>query len=172
MDEVQLALNDTTHERLAKEYGIKGRSILASIPSISFPESFPFNFMHLIWENLIPNFICFWTGEFKELDHEDADYVITLHVWNTIGKEMAACGSTIPSAFGAQVPNIATHQMQMSAEMWSNWTLSITPIVLKGRFKEGKYYKHFMRLVKLLNLCLQFKISEEMLDQINKGFRA
>ena len=81
MDKVQLAPNHTTHEKLAKEYSIKGRCILASIPSISFPESFPFDFLHLIWENLIPNLICFWTGEFKELYHKDVNYVIAPHCW-------------------------------------------------------------------------------------------
>src|SRR5271169_516685 len=80
-DAVQLAPNGATREVLAKKYGIKGRCILASIPSISFPESFPFDFMHLIWENLVPNLICFWIGEFKDLDHEDADYVIAPHIW-------------------------------------------------------------------------------------------
>ena len=108
-DAVQLAPTNAVCEALAKKYGIKGRCILASIPSISFPESFPFDFMHLIWENLIPNLISFWISKFKDLDHEDADYVIEPHIWTKIGIETAACGATIPSAFRAQVPNIVTH---------------------------------------------------------------
>ena len=108
-DAIQLALSDAACKVLAKKFGIKGRCVLVSIPSISFPKSFPFNFMHLIWKNLIPNLISFWTGEFKDLDHEDADYVIAPHIWTKIGKKTAACGAAIPSAFRAQVPNIATH---------------------------------------------------------------
>ena len=100
-DTVQLVLSDAACEALVKKFGIKGRCVFASIPSISFPESFPFDFMHLIWENLIPNLISFWTGEFKDLDHEDADYVIAPHIWTKIGKETAACGATISSAFRA-----------------------------------------------------------------------
>ena len=69
--DVEMAPNNATHERLAKEYGIKGIPMLSSISSISFPSSFPFDFMHLIWENLIPNLIEFWIGEFKDLDHQD-----------------------------------------------------------------------------------------------------
>jgi hypothetical protein len=168
--EVEMAPNNVTHERLAKTYGIKGIPVLSSISSISFPSSFPFDFMHLIWENLIPNLIDFWTGTFKDLDHEGKGYVIEPHVWNEIGATTAACGATIPATFGAAVPNIATKQSQMNAEMCSNWTLFIAPVVLRGRFKKPQYYKHFMRLVELLKFCLSFEISDAMLNQIDKGF--
>ena len=63
-------------KELAKRYGIKGVPILSCVSSISFPSSFPFDFMHLIWENLIPNLIEFWTGVFKDLDHDGKDYII------------------------------------------------------------------------------------------------
>jgi hypothetical protein len=58
----------------------------------------------------------------------------------------------------------------MNAEMYTNWTLFIALIVLHGRFKKPRYYKHFMQLVKLLKLCLAFEISEVMLNQIDEGF--
>ena len=170
--DIEMAPNNATHERLAKEHGIKGIPVLSSISSISFPSSFPFDFMHLIWENLIPNLIEFWTGEFKDLDHQGEGYFIEPHIWNEIGAATAACKATIPSAFGAPVPNIATKRSQMSAEMYANWTLYIAPIVLHGRFKSHQYYRHFMQLVELLNLCLAFEISEAMLDQIDEGFRS
>ena len=116
--------------------GIKGIPVLSCISLLFFPSSFPFNFMHLIWENLIPNLILFWTGEFKDLDHQNKSYVIAPHIWNAVGVTTAASGVTIPAAFGASVPNIVTKQSQMSAEMYSNWTLYIAPIVLRGRFKK------------------------------------
>lgn len=129
--------------------------------------------MHLIWENLIPNLIDFWTGNFKNLDHEDEAYFIEPHIWNEIGAATVASKATIPSAFGAPVPNIAAKQCQMSAEMYANWTLYIAPIVLPwhGRFINAQYYQHFMQLVELLKLCLALEISEAMLDQIDEGFR-
>ncbi|KAF7761749.1 hypothetical protein Agabi119p4_9741 [Agaricus bisporus var. burnettii] len=167
---VQSAPNKATSEKLAKEFGIKGTPILSTISSISFPSSFPFDFMHLIWENLIPNLILFWTASFKELDHEGQDYVISPHIWNEIGTTTAACKPMIPSAFGAPVPNIATQRSQMTSEMYSNWTLFIAPIVLRGRFKKDIYYKHFMKLIDLLKLCLALEITEGDLDVIEKGF--
>ena len=169
--DIEMAPNKATYERLAKEYGIKGIPVLGSLSSISFPSSFPFDFMHLIWENLIPNLIEFWTGNFKDLDHEDEDYYIEPRIWDEIGAATAACKATIPAVFGAPVPNIATNQSPMSAEMYANWTLFIAPIVLRGRFKSARYYRHFMRLVEVLKLCLAFEITEEMVDQIDKGFQ-
>ena len=169
--DIEMIPNRATHERLAKEYGIKGIPVLGSLSSISFPSSFPFDFIHLIWENLIPNLIEFWTGNFKDLDHKDEDYYIKPRIWDEIGAATAACKATIPAVFGAPVPNIATNQSPMSAEMYANWTLFIAPIVLRGRFKSARYYRHFMRLVEVLKLCLAFEITEEMVDQIDKGFQ-
>jgi len=132
---VEMAVTNVECDRRAKRYGIKGVPVLSCISSISFPSSFPFNFMHLIWENLIPNLIEFWTGTFKDMSHEGEEYVIEENTWKEIGAATAACGATIPSAFGAPVPNIATKRYTMSAEMYANWTLFITPIVLHGRCK-------------------------------------
>jgi hypothetical protein len=169
---VELAPDNATRDRLAKKYGIKGIPVLGSISSISFPSSFPFDFMHLIWENLIPNLIDFWTGKFKKLNHENEGYFIDNRIWIEIGAATAACGATIPAAFGAPVPNIATKRHLWNAEMHANWTLYIAPIVLRGRFQRPQYYQHFMQLVELLKLCLAFEISEAMLNQIEEGFQS
>ena len=96
---VEMAPNNSMHEQLAKWYGIKGIPVLSSISLLSFPSSFPFDFIHLIWENLIPNLILFWTGEFKDLDHQDKSYVTAPHIWNMVGITTAACGATIPAVF-------------------------------------------------------------------------
>ncbi len=169
---VEMASKNPVHEELAKEYGIKGTPVLSILSSLSFPLSFPFNFMHLVWENLIPNLILFWTAKFKDLNHEGKSYVIAPHIWSEVGAMTAKCSTTIPAVFGASVPNIAMKQSQMTAEMYANWTLYIALIVLHGRFEKDKYYKHFMQLVKLLKLCLLFEIDETMLNQIDEGFKS
>jgi hypothetical protein len=51
------------------------------------------------------------------------------------------------------------------------WSLFIAPIVLKDRFPEDRYYKHFCSLVRILNLCLQFEISDEDISEIELGIR-
>ncbi|XP_006456624.1 hypothetical protein AGABI2DRAFT_122508 [Agaricus bisporus var. bisporus H97] len=169
--EVEMAANDAASRRLSQEYGIKGTPILSTISSVSFPTSFPFDFMHLIWENLIPNLILFWTGSFKELDHRDQDYVISAGDWAAIGKATAESRSTIPSAFGAPPPNIATQRSQMTSEMYCNWTLFIATVVLRGKFRNSAYDKHFMNLVELLMSCLALEIDEQELEEIERGFQ-
>ena len=102
---VEIASTSTEHKWLAKKYGINGIPLLNCI---SFPSLFLFDFMHLIWQNLIPNLIEFWTASFKDLTHAGRDYVIEQHVWEEVGAAIAASGATILSAFGALVPDIAT----------------------------------------------------------------
>jgi hypothetical protein len=71
---VQDAPSDTEAIRRSRAYGIKGVPALSYLKSLSFPLSFPYDFMHLIWENCIPNLILLWTGEFKGLDEGVEDY--------------------------------------------------------------------------------------------------
>jgi hypothetical protein len=167
-EEVQLCASG--EDGLAKLYGIKGMSILFHLPSIQFPNSFPYDFMHLVWENLIPNLVLWWTKGFKALDQGSETYEISKHVWEAIGEATAASGSNIPSAYGVCVTNIAKDRSYYSAEMWSFWTLYLGPVLLWGRFQRQKYFAHFVRLVHLLNICLQFEITDEEVNNLHQGF--
>jgi hypothetical protein len=77
---VQYTSTNVDYEGLATKYSIKGLPLLSTLSSLSFPVSFPYDFMHLIWTNLIPNLICFWTGNFKDISHQDEGYVLALMV--------------------------------------------------------------------------------------------
>jgi hypothetical protein len=166
--EVQSASSNA--DRLAKKYGIKGAPILSYLPSLTFPTSFPYDFMHLIWENLVKNLVLHWTGSFKGLDDGAESYSFPKAIWQAIGEATAAAGSSIPSAYGSRVPNISTHSSQCSAEMWSFWTLYLGPVLLRRRFQHAKYYTHFVHLVRLLNMCLQFEITDDDVEEIRVGF--
>jgi hypothetical protein len=126
--------------------------------------------MHLIWENLIPNLILLWTGDFKGLDEGNEEYEFAPKVWQTIAAAGAATGSTIPSSFSARVPNLTTNKSSCSAEVWSFWTLYLGPVLLQRRFRRERYYKHFLRLVKLLHMCLQFETATDEIQKIREGF--
>ncbi|RXW12694.1 hypothetical protein EST38_g13161 [Candolleomyces aberdarensis] len=125
--EVQFAATTAESERLATAYGIKGLPILSTLPSLSFPTSFPYDFMHLIFENVMKNLILLWTGDFKGLDEGTGSYVLEKQVWEAIGAATAASGSTIPSAFAARAPNIADEKSSMTADMWSFWLQYLGP---------------------------------------------
>jgi len=126
--------------------------------------------MHLIWENLIPNLVLLWTSEFKGLDKGTEEYELAPKVWQAICAAGAAAGSTIPSTFGARTPSIATNKSACSAEVWSFWTLYLGPILLRQRFHRQRYYNHFVKLVKLLHMCLQFEITTDEVQTIREGF--
>jgi hypothetical protein len=99
--EVQAAKTTAERQQLSKQYGINGIPLLCRLSSISVPESFPFDFMHEIWENLVKNLIALWTNDFKGLDEGTGDYHISRADWKTIGEESKASSDSIPLAFGA-----------------------------------------------------------------------
>ena len=169
-EEVQIAVTNDNAEDRGKAYGVKGLSIFFYLSSISFPISFPYDFMHLIWENLIPNLVLLWTASFKDLDQGSGLYELPQTVWEAIGRATADSGSHIPSAYGSRLPNIAKHKSFYSAEMWSFWAMYLAPVLLQRRFQRPKYYAHFIRLIHLLNLCLQFEIMAEEIEEIRYGF--
>ena len=126
--------------------------------------------MHLIWTNLIPNFILFWTGAFKDLVHTDGNVLADV-TWELIGKTTEEAGATISTSFGSQLPNIAQERVYLTAEMRSIWTMLYAPILLKGRFQNNQLYKHFIDLVCLLKLCLEFELSGDQVNELEEGFK-
>lgn len=127
--------------------------------------------MHLFWENLLPNLVQLWTGEFKGLDVGREDYILDKDVWSAIGTATAQAGDTIPSPFGPRLPNIATERGRYTADMWSFWTLYLGPALLHRKFKHAKYYAYFVELVRLLNICLQYELSADDIETLRVGFR-
>ena len=71
--EVVLATTNGKEDPLSTKYGIKGIPLLSLLGLLSFPFSFPLNFMHLVFNNLITNLIGHYTGTFKDLDCRSKD---------------------------------------------------------------------------------------------------
>jgi hypothetical protein len=156
-------------EKLAKHYGIKGISILSYLSTISFPHSFPYDFMHLIWENVVKNLFSLWFGDFKGLDAGTGSYQLDQDIINDIGAEGAAAGSSIPYTFGTAPPNIASDKVSWTADSRSFWTLHLAPVLLRDRLPDH-YFVHFLELVKLLNICLEFDMDRTNIDVLHEGF--
>jgi hypothetical protein len=168
---VQMAPTTAQSNILAKKSGIKGIPILSYLPSLFFPYSFPYDFMHLIFENVMKNLILLWTGEFKGLDEGTGQYHLMPKVWEAIGTATAASGSIIPSAFGARPPNVCNDKIACTADTWSFWMLYLGPVLLSKRFQRRVYFDHFIELVKLIRICIQFKISTTEISTLRDGFR-
>jgi hypothetical protein len=164
---VEAAPSQAEANRRAKECGIKGVPLLSKLSSISFPDSFPFDFMHLIWENLIKNLFQLWTGTFKTIDHEA--YRISDEDWKKVGDESAASGRTIPLAFGPPPSNVATDKQSWTADSRSFWTLYLGPVLLNGRLR-APFFQHSVKLVKLLHRCLDFEYPAGRAQELREGF--
>ena len=57
-------IQDTGDKKAADLTGITGLSILAELPSIDFPRSFPPDSMHLFFENVVPALVRHYRGVF------------------------------------------------------------------------------------------------------------
>jgi len=153
------------------EYGIKGVPLLSLISTLALPLSFPLDFMHLIFENLVPNLVAHYTGNFKGLDDGVKEYIFPAHIWSEICKIGSASGDTIPSQFGARVPDLEKEHSHMTAEAWSFWVLLIAPIILRNCFTKPRYYVHFAKLVRLIHLCLAYDMKTSDINMIRVGFQ-
>ena len=170
-EEVIMAQTNAEEDRLSMMYGIKGVPLLSLIGTLTLPLSFPLDFMHLIFENLIPNLVAHYTGNFKGLDDGTEEYTIPAHVWSEICDIGFSSGDTIPSQFGARVPHLEKQRSHMTAEAWSFWVMFIAPIILRNRFTKPRYYTHFMKLVHLIHLCLAYDMKASDIDTIRVGFQ-
>jgi hypothetical protein len=102
---VQMAPTTAQSNILAKNSGVKGIPILSYLPSLFFPYSFPYDFMHLIFENVMKNLILLWTGEFKGLDEGTGQYHLMPKVWEAVGTATATSDQQYPlhSVLGPQI---------------------------------------------------------------------
>ena len=174
IDQAEAVVNAPTaaeEDRLSMECGIKGRPLLSFLDRLSFPLSFPLDFMHLVFENLVPNLVAHYTGNFKNLDDGTEEYIIPAKIWSEICKTGSASGDTIPSQFGARIPNLEKERSHMTAESWSFWVMYIGPIVLRNHFKKNRYYSHFMKLVRLIHLCLAYNMKRSDIELIQVRFQ-
>lgn len=167
---VQFAATEAESNQLAKKYGIKGLPALAALSSLTFPQSFPYDFMHLMWENVVKNLMLLWVGDFKGLTCGGENYELPAAVWEAIGEASEHCGSTIPSCFGPRVPNVAKDKTMWTADSRAFWTLFVAPVVLQDRFSDHKFYDHFVDLIRLINICLQFEVKRVEIDSLRQGF--
>ncbi|KAI0634214.1 hypothetical protein C8Q77DRAFT_1055307 [Trametes polyzona] len=126
--------------------------------------------MHLIWENVVKNLMQLWTGQYKDLGAGTEAYELAPTVWEAIGEASASSGRTIPGIFGPRPPNVASDKMSWTADTRSFWFQYVGPVLLSRRFVRPKYYKHFVELVRLVRMCLQYELTTAEIAEIRCGF--
>nr|GAT42540.1 predicted protein [Mycena chlorophos] len=158
------APSDAEAERRAKATGINGLPVLATLSSISFPESFGHDLMHLIPENVVKNMLDLYTGNYKGLDTGKEDYELTPDAVSSIGAACVAASDSTPAAFRARVPNLDTQRHYYTAESYTLFTTLLAPVLFRNRFSKAKYYDHFIELVGIFTDCLKLSIDRDYVD--------
>lgn len=164
---VATAPSRVQRERLARECGIKGESIFYKLPTIEFPLSFPTDFMHLIFENVLQTLVSLFGGDVKGMEQDV--FVIPKKKWEDLGRATAACGASIPSCFGSRPPNFVENRQRCTADSWSFWLLYLAPILLDDCLPSA-HYRHFVRFSELVGECLQFEMPKERLPGLRRDF--
>jgi hypothetical protein len=152
---------------IAMYHGIRRAPVLCRVGSINYARSCPYDWMHLLLENVVQNLVKLWTGKFPGIP-AGQDFEIAAAIWEQIGLETAEATKDIPSPFVRFMGNIADNRATFTAESWSFWFMFLAPILLKDRFEDNKYYDHMVRLVDIMKITLQFDITFEQLDVLNE----
>jgi len=152
---------------IAMSNGIKGMPSIGRVGSIDYARGVPWDFMHLLFENVIKNLVNLWMGKFKNLNDGTEDYIIPEKIWEEIGKETTSAIKNIPAAFVRSLGNIIKEQAIFTAEGWAFWFMYLAPILLKGRLHQ-KFYKHFLELVDILKTCMKYSLSHIEVDNMER----
>jgi hypothetical protein len=158
----------TAREAIGFNQGLREPPLLRRVNSLDFARSLPWDFMHMIFENICPLMVDHWTGKFKNLDAGSGNYEIAPHVWDQIGTETAEAVKSIPAAFVRVLPDIARDWSSFTAESWCFWFLYLAPTLLNGRFQHVKYYQHLCDFVDIVKTCLRFSITHQEIDELEK----
>ncbi|KAG8746735.1 hypothetical protein FRC11_012618, partial [Ceratobasidium sp. 423] len=105
---VEEAKNDVEEDRWSMQTGINSLSPLAHVPGLKFLHSFPHNFMHLMFQNIIPTLLDLWTrsGHFESFETEDGEDILHADLWMSIAAACPLAGNLIPYVFGCRVPDL------------------------------------------------------------------
>ena len=82
IDTIENSGSKANRTQSIKAAGINGRSIMFELRSIRFPDSFPVDIMHSLFENVAPAMFRHWTGTLLKLDD---DFNISNNNWKQIG---------------------------------------------------------------------------------------
>ncbi|KAJ7592214.1 hypothetical protein C8J56DRAFT_781342 [Mycena floridula] len=142
LSKINNAPTKTKAKAYAKEYGIREAPALTRVNSIDLARAVPWDWMHLVLENIIPNLVALWKGEFKGLDDDIMkiclQFVITfaeidalevkIHVWVNDYERLyyQYCAERLPvcvlSVHGLlHVPD----NIRFCGPEWSSWTFDM-----------------------------------------------
>ncbi|OJT14659.1 hypothetical protein TRAPUB_8784 [Trametes pubescens] len=123
--------------------------------------------MHLFCKNIIPNLVDLWMGHFKLFPNKGTGpYEIPSTIWVKIAQETTEVVKDIPSAFVSSIPDLIKGRKLWTADIWTFWFMYIAPIVLHNRFQDNKYYDRMCDLITIMDMTLQFEITNTELKDL------
>lgn len=167
--------------------GITGRSILFELHSIAFPDSFPVDIMHILFENVAPAMHRHWTGTFFKDNCTQDDYALPPGTWKDIGDIMERNRGDMPTDFGRAPLNIHRHASSFKAEQWLTWIVLYSLPLLHNRLPERYFillethdficininFLYFRRIVngwakfvEATKLCLEWELTDQGVENI------
>ncbi|KAG8749984.1 hypothetical protein FRC11_010871, partial [Ceratobasidium sp. 423] len=148
-----------------QDFGVNLRPVFTRLKSINLAACAPYDAMHLLFKNLVPNLIRLWTGKFKGLDQGTGNYELDPDNWVVIGQLTAQATKIIPLEFVSTLPDIAQDRYLYTAEGYAFWVQYLAPILLEGQLA-NPYYKHFLLMCEIIILALQFELTYDDLDRL------
>jgi hypothetical protein len=155
----------TGRKTLVFDEGIKGLPALRRVGSLDFARSFPWDIMHLFFENIVKNLVNLWRGNFKGLDVGSEDYEIAPEIWEEIWRETSEAVKDIPVQF---VRSMTDAPRNFTAESWCFWFVYMAPILLRGRFKQQKYHDHLCSLTNIIKTCIAFPVTVPQVEELRR----
>ena len=129
IDTIENSGSKANRTQSIKAAGINGRSIMFELRSIRFPDSFPVDIMHSLFENVAPAMFRHWTGTLLKLDD---DFNISNDNWKQIGSIIEKNRKSMPYEFGRPLIDIVKHSGSFKAEEWTNWVILYSIPLLSG----------------------------------------
>ncbi|KAI5804434.1 hypothetical protein EDC01DRAFT_627291 [Geopyxis carbonaria] len=161
-----------------KEYatavGIKGIPLLSNLPSIVLPWSFPFDIMHLFYENITVKLNKIYRGVFLPVSNNNNStqptkakdtgepWVLNPVQWEQLSEWINMSRSTWPTEFGCNIVPILDHCTHLTASEWKVWTYHLAPIYMQSLPFED--YSQLISLTLAMLIMEQAEITPEQLD--------
>lgn len=145
------------------------------LTSLSFPDSFPPDAMHTLFENVAVQLWEMWTGKFKypEVDEEawPGPFILDAAAIRGIGTDMEDFACSVPSIFGRKPRNIAQYGTSFVAEEWIHWvTIYSEPLLARRLLPEA--LEGWMHFVKAVRGVMSWSINRGHLEEIRSHFIA
>jgi Transposase family tnp2 len=152
--------------KAAVNSGINGISPLAHLPTITVPESAPFDLMHLVYLGFVPDLCGLLNGKFFTAEHLNAhDARISEKEWASLGSAMSKIRA--PVSWGRSPRNIEKYVGMFKAEELGNFLIHYL-LPLSFNRVNPTTYRTLQRLVLLISLATSYQITRSKIDEIEE----